>query len=117
VTVTRLAIGFGVVLAAGLCTLAALGSRPAIEVLVTVVALVVLVGGGNWINGRGQPGRGQPGRGQPGRGQPERGQPGRVAGRPPSSTFEASPGPPGQGAPHPDSESWGGSGSGELGGQ
>ena len=78
VPVTRLAIGFGAMVVLGLCVLAALGSRPAVEILVTVVALVVLVGGGNWINGRGQPGRGQPGRGQPGHTVPT----------PPSSTFD-----------------------------
>ncbi len=88
VPVTRLAIGFGAMVVLGLCVLAALGSRPAVEILVTVVALVVLVGGGNWINGRGQPGRGQPGRGQPGRGQPGRGQPGHTVPTPPSSTFD-----------------------------
>jgi hypothetical protein len=56
-SVTRLAVACGVLAFAGLCYLAALGSRPATEVLVTGIALVVLVGGGNWINGRGQTAR------------------------------------------------------------
>jgi len=99
-SVTRLTIGFGVIVVIGLSVLAALGSKPAIEMLVTVVALVVLVGGGNWINGRDQPHRDQPHRDQPHRDQPHRDQPHRdqphrdqphrSSPTPPSSTFDPS---------------------------
>jgi hypothetical protein len=42
----------GVVVLGLLCWLAALGFTAITEVLVTLVALVVLVGGGNWLSGR-----------------------------------------------------------------
>jgi uncharacterized membrane protein YfbV (UPF0208 family) len=72
VIVTKLAIGAGVVLAGILCWLAVTGVAVAAEVLVTAVALVLLVGGGNWLGGRSS---------QP----PSAG--------PPSSTFSGSPEP------------------------
>ncbi len=59
--VTRLAIGVGVVLFGGLCWLAIDGVGLAAELLITAVALVVLVGGGNWLAGRGSSSR-TPGR-------------------------------------------------------
>lgn|GEM_PF-1848057 len=50
--VTRLAVALGVVVFGFLCYLAFAGSAPATGLVVTAVALVVLVGGGNWLGGR-----------------------------------------------------------------
>ena len=68
--VTRLAIGFGVAVFGGICWAAIAGSRQAAEIVITVGALVVLVGGGNWLGGRrsrpmptSNPGGGPPGEG------------------------------------------------------
>lgn len=56
-TFTRIALAGGVVLLGVLCWLAAIGFTAATEILVTVFALFVLVGGGNWLSGRsGRPG-------------------------------------------------------------
>jgi len=55
--VTKLAIGLGVVLVGVLCWLAVDGVAVAFEALVTGVALVVLVGGGNWLRDRSSPRR------------------------------------------------------------
>jgi hypothetical protein len=71
VIVTKLAIGAGVVLAGILCWLAVTGVAVAAEVLVTAVALVLLVGGGNWLGGRSSSSRSSTG--------------------PPSSTFSGAP--------------------------
>ncbi len=58
-TVTRLALAFGVLVLAFLCYLVAIGSAAATGLLITAMALVVLIGGGNWISGRSTP-RGAP---------------------------------------------------------
>ncbi len=55
--VTRLAIGCGVVLFGLLCWFAVDGVSFAGELVITVGALVVLVGGGNWLSGRYAPRR------------------------------------------------------------
>lgn len=55
--VTKLAIGVGVVLVGVLCWLAIAGVAIAAELVITAVALVVLVGGGNWLGGRRSPPR------------------------------------------------------------
>jgi hypothetical protein len=52
VSVTKLVIGLGVVLFGVLCWMAVDGVTAAAVTLITVGALVVLVGGGNWIGGR-----------------------------------------------------------------
>jgi len=49
---TKIAVTFGVLLLGFLVWLAVAGMRPVGEGLVTVFALVLLVGGGNWIAGR-----------------------------------------------------------------
>ena len=51
-TFLRLAWVCGALVLAALCWLAAIGFTTIIAPLVTVVALVVLVGGGNWLSGR-----------------------------------------------------------------
>lgn len=56
-TFTRLALIGGVVVLGLVCWLAAIGLQAATEGLVTVVTLVVLVAGGNWLAGRGTPRR------------------------------------------------------------
>ena len=50
--VSKLAIAAGVVVLGVLCWLAATGLTPVAVILVTGGALVVLVGGGNWLSGR-----------------------------------------------------------------
>jgi hypothetical protein len=81
--VTKVAIGLGVVAAALLFWMAVSGVAVASELLVSALAIVVLVGGGNWLAGRrGQPPAGpHPGRdrvpGPPGADGPETGAPGR----------------------------------------
>lgn len=50
--VTKLAIVVGILLFALLCWLAVDGMAIATELVITVGALVVLVGGGNWLSGR-----------------------------------------------------------------
>jgi hypothetical protein len=50
-TVTRFAIGAGVVIVGFLCWMAAIGFTAVIGPLVTVVVLILLVGGGNWLSG------------------------------------------------------------------
>jgi hypothetical protein len=54
VTATRLAVVLGVAVLGALCFLAAIGFTPLVAPLVTVVLLVVLVGGGNLLSDRGQ---------------------------------------------------------------
>ena len=56
-TVTRIAVVLGLAAFCGLCALAIAGSAPAAGVVLTIVALVVLVGGGNWLSGRRPPSR------------------------------------------------------------
>jgi hypothetical protein len=51
-TVTKLVGGFAIVVVGLLCWLAAAGNPALAAVLVTGAALVVLVGGGNWLSGR-----------------------------------------------------------------
>jgi hypothetical protein len=58
VTVTRLAMGAGVVVLGLLIWLAVIGSAAVTALLVTVAALVVLVAGGNWLGGKNPHGRG-----------------------------------------------------------
>ena len=53
--VTKLAAGAGLVLLGLLCWLAAAGFTAMTALLVTGAALVVLVGGGNWLGGRTSP--------------------------------------------------------------
>ncbi len=80
---TKVAIGFGVVAAALLFWMAVSGVAVATELLVSALAIVVLIAGGNWLSGRrGRPGAGPPpGPGQvpggPGAGGPETGAGGR----------------------------------------
>jgi hypothetical protein len=62
VTVTRLALGLGVLLVAAVCWLAADGVGFAYELLISLAALVVLVGGGNWLGGRRSASAPEPGR-------------------------------------------------------
>jgi hypothetical protein len=50
--VTRLALVVGLLFLGFLCYLAAAGSAAAQGLLITGVALLVLVGGGNWLSGR-----------------------------------------------------------------
>jgi hypothetical protein len=52
---TRIALVIGLVLVATMCWLAATGFTPVVPVLVTAIALLVLVGGGNMIRGRSSP--------------------------------------------------------------
>ncbi len=54
-SVTKLVIGLGVVVFGLLCWMAVDGITAAAVTLITVGALVVLVGGGNWIGGRSSP--------------------------------------------------------------
>jgi len=67
VTVTKITIAAGVVLFGLLAWMAIDGVTFAAVLLITVGALVVLVGGGNWIGGRSSHGRGRqpPGTGPP----------------------------------------------------
>ncbi|HEX3946083.1 MAG TPA: hypothetical protein VHW47_00175 [Acidimicrobiales bacterium] len=58
-SVTRLAVGAGVVLFGVLCWMAVDGVTFAAVLLITAGALVVLVGGGNWIGGRASSPRGR----------------------------------------------------------
>jgi hypothetical protein len=53
VIVTKLALGFGVLLCVLLVWMALSGVAIATELLVSAIAIVVLVGGGNWLAGRG----------------------------------------------------------------
>lgn len=55
--VSRLAIACGVVLLGLLCWMAVEGVSVAAELVITAGALVVLVGGGNWLSGRSAPRR------------------------------------------------------------
>jgi hypothetical protein len=57
VIVSKLALGACVVLFGGLCWLAVAGVAVAAELLITALALLVLVGGGNWLAGRRSPPR------------------------------------------------------------
>ncbi|HVX20155.1 MAG TPA: hypothetical protein VHB02_02280 [Acidimicrobiales bacterium] len=81
--VTKLAVALGVVAFGLLCWMAVAGVTFAAVLIITVGALVVLVGGGNWIGGRSSAGRG---RQPPGVG-------------PPSSTYVPPSGPPAGGPP------------------
>lgn len=65
--VTKLAIVVGVLLVALLCWLAVAGVAIATELVITVGALVVLVGGGNWLSGRSSAARSSAGRTSTGR--------------------------------------------------
>lgn len=56
--VTRLAIAAGAAVVGLLCWLAVAGVVVATELLITAGALVVLVGGGNWLGGHYAPARG-----------------------------------------------------------
>ncbi|MGH9091314.1 MAG: hypothetical protein ACRDZR_08065 [Acidimicrobiales bacterium] len=49
---TKVTIAVGVLLFALLCWMAVAGVAVAAELVITVGALVVLVGGGNWLSGR-----------------------------------------------------------------
>jgi hypothetical protein len=49
---TKVAIGGGIAVVGLLCWLAATGVTVLVPLLVTAVALVVMVGGGNWLGGR-----------------------------------------------------------------
>jgi hypothetical protein len=53
VTVTRIAIVAGVIVLGFLCWLAAIGFRAVIAPLATVVVLIVLIAGGNFLSDRG----------------------------------------------------------------
>jgi hypothetical protein len=55
VPVTRLAVVLGVVAFGVLCWAAAAGVRAAYELLVSLVVLVALVAGGNWLGDRRTP--------------------------------------------------------------
>lgn len=66
---TRIAAIAGLALLAFLCWLAAVGFKPVEEVLVTLLALVVLVTGGNWLSGRTTRTPGAPARSSSGEGQ------------------------------------------------
>ncbi len=50
--VTKIAIGAGIVVLGFCCWLAAVGVGAVREGLISLCALVVLVGGGNWLSGR-----------------------------------------------------------------
>jgi hypothetical protein len=52
---TKIGIALGIFTVAGLFVLAAIGFSPATPLLVTTLAIVVLVAGGNWLSGRGTP--------------------------------------------------------------
>jgi hypothetical protein len=52
VIVTKIAVILGVALLGVACWMAVIGVRAASEGLLTVFALVVLVGGGNYLSGR-----------------------------------------------------------------
>lgn len=52
---TRIAMVFGLVLIGALCWLAAAGFGPVYPFLVTAAVMVILVGGGNLIQGRSAP--------------------------------------------------------------
>jgi hypothetical protein len=52
---TRIAWVAGLALFAAMCWLAIVGFTPVVPLLVTAVALFVLVGGGNLVNGRTSP--------------------------------------------------------------
>ncbi len=54
-SVTKLAIGLGVAFFGLLCWMAVDGITAAAVTVITLGALVVLVGGGNWIGGRSSP--------------------------------------------------------------
>lgn len=54
---TKIAIALGVVLLGVACWMAAIGVSAATEGLLTVFALLVLVGGGNYLAGRSAPSR------------------------------------------------------------
>ncbi|MHB1774366.1 MAG: hypothetical protein ACYCU7_00015 [Acidimicrobiales bacterium] len=54
-SVTRLAVVLGVVAFGVLCWAAAAGVEAAYELLVSLVVLVALVAGGNWLGGRRTP--------------------------------------------------------------
>jgi len=56
VTMTKIALVVGVAVVGFLCYLAAVGSSAAAALVITGVALVVFIGGGNWISGRTTPG-------------------------------------------------------------
>lgn len=58
-SVTRLAVVAGVLFFGLLCWMAVDGITAAAVLLITLGALVVLVGGGNWIGGRSSTGRGR----------------------------------------------------------
>jgi hypothetical protein len=60
VIVSRIALAAGIVVLGFVCWLAVVGSGAATELLVTVVAIVVLVAGGNWLAGRSHHGRAAP---------------------------------------------------------
>jgi hypothetical protein len=49
---TKVAIGGGIAVLGVLCWLAAAGVTVLVPLLVTAAALVVMVGGGNWLGGR-----------------------------------------------------------------
>lgn len=49
---TKIAVALGIVLLGVACWMAAIGVRAASEGLITLFALVVLVGGGNYLAGR-----------------------------------------------------------------
>ena len=51
-TFTRVAVVLGALVVIGLCVLAATGVSAAIAPLITLGALVALVGGGNWLTDR-----------------------------------------------------------------
>lgn len=51
----RVAVVGGVVVLGALIALAVAGFTPVVPILITVGALVVLVGGGNWLGGRSTP--------------------------------------------------------------
>ena len=53
--VSKVAIGAGVAVLGLLCWLAAAGVTAVTVILVTGASLLLLVGGGNWLGGRGSP--------------------------------------------------------------
>jgi len=56
-TVTRLTMGAGVVVLGVLVWLAVIGNAAITAFLVTVAAMLVLIGGGNWMRGKNPHGR------------------------------------------------------------